>query len=65
MAWLAVLASVALLAALIGWARTIADRNRAQQAVVAAFSAIAKGDLARPVVLPKSRAWQPLGAVDS
>ena len=62
MAWLAVLASVALLTALVGWARTIADRNRAQQAVAAAFSAIAQGDLARPVVLPKSRAWQPLGA---
>jgi methyl-accepting chemotaxis protein len=62
MAWLAVLASVALLAALIGWARTIADRNRAQRAVISAFSAIAKGDLARPVVLPKGSAWQPLGA---
>ncbi|HEY5201207.1 MAG TPA: methyl-accepting chemotaxis protein [Acidothermaceae bacterium] len=62
MAWLAVVTSVALLAALIGWARTIADRNRAQQAVVAAFSAIAKGDLARPVVLPKGSAWRPLGA---
>jgi methyl-accepting chemotaxis protein len=62
MAWLAVVTSVALLAALIGWARTIADRNRAQQAVVAAFSAIAKGDLARPVVLPKGNAWRPLGA---
>ncbi len=61
MAWLAVLASIALLAALAGWARTIVDRNRAQQAVVAAFSAIAKGDLARPVVMPTGRAWQPLG----
>jgi methyl-accepting chemotaxis protein len=62
MAWLAVLASVALLAALIGWARTINDRNHAQHAVVAAFGAIAKGDLARPVALPKGNAWQPLGA---
>jgi len=62
MAWLALVASVALVAALIGWARTIADRNRAQQVVVAAFSAIAKGDLAKPVVLPGGNAWQPLGA---
>jgi membrane-associated protease RseP (regulator of RpoE activity) len=62
MAWLAVVASVALLAALIGWARTVSDRNRAQQAVITAFSTIAKGDLARPVVLPKGSAWQPLGA---
>lgn len=61
MAWLAVLTSVALLAALTGWARTIADRNRAQQAVVAAFGAIAQGDLAHPVVLPKGSAWRPLG----
>ena len=62
MAWLAVLASGALLAALIGWARTITDRNRGQQAVIAAFDAIAQGDLASPVVLPKGRAWRPLGA---
>jgi methyl-accepting chemotaxis protein len=62
MAWLAVVASVALLAALMGWARTVFDRNRAQQAVITAFSTIAKGDLARPVVLPKGSAWQPLGA---
>ena len=54
MAWLAVLASGALLAALIGWARTISERNRGQQAVIAAFSAIAQGDLARPVVLPRA-----------
>jgi methyl-accepting chemotaxis protein len=61
MAWLAVLASGALLAALIGWARTISDRNRARHAVIGAFGVIAKGDLARPVVLPKGSAWRPLG----
>jgi methyl-accepting chemotaxis protein len=62
MAWLAAVASGALLAVLIGWARTVSERNRGQQAVIAAFSAIAKGDLARPVVWPKGSAWQPLGA---
>src|ERR1700690_1591461 len=62
MAWLAVLAAGALLAALIGWAPTISDRNRGQQAGIAAFSAIAKGDLARPFDLPKGSVWRPLGA---
>src|SRR5450432_3522179 len=62
MAWLAAVASGALLAVLIGWARTVSERNRGQQAVIAAFSAIAAGDLARPVALPKGSAWQPLGA---
>jgi methyl-accepting chemotaxis protein len=61
MAWLAGLASLALLAALIGWARTVVGRNRARHAVIAAFGAIAKGDLTRPVVLPKGRVWRPLG----
>ena len=62
MAWLAILAAGALVAALTGWARTVVERNRGQRAVSTAFRAIAEGDLARPVALPMGGSWQPLRA---
>ena len=62
MAWFAVVATVGLAMAACGWALSVQDRRRSQQALRDTFLAVAAGELSRPLALPKSGGWLTVSA---